>query len=51
MNLLVQSALWIVCLITALFASGVYDFFVNVEQNGCGMTYMYEWPSCKLVGT
>ena len=33
------------CLITALFASGVYDFFVNVELNGCAMTYMYEWPT------
>ena len=45
MNLPSQSALWIVCLITALFASGVYDFFVNVELNGCAMTYMYEWPT------
>ena len=48
-NLPSQSALWIVCLITALFASGVYDFFVNVEQNGCAMTYMYEWPTYVAV--
>ena len=40
-----KSALWLVVLITSLFAAGVYDFLANVEPNGCAMTYMYEYPT------
>lgn len=40
-----KSAIWIVVLITTMFASGIYDLAFNVEQNGCAMTYMYEYPA------
>jgi hypothetical protein len=40
-----QSAIWMVVIITALFASGVFDLFYNAEPNGCAMTYMYEIPA------
>ena len=31
--------------VVALLALGFYDVFVNVEDNGCSMTYMFEYPS------
>jgi len=39
-----KSVLWLVAIICGLFALGVWDFAVNVEDNGCVMTYMYEYP-------
>ena len=27
-----------------IFNTGGYDFVFNVEDNGCAMTYMYEYP-------
>lgn len=29
---------------TALFSLGVVDFVTNIDENGCAMTYMYEYP-------
>ena len=39
-----KSALWIIALLTALFGLGVRDFLLGAEENGCAMTYMYEYP-------
>eukprot|EP00095_Tigriopus_kingsejongensis_P011682 maker-scaffold59_size442576-snap-gene-3.32 protein:Tk11682 transcript:maker-scaffold59_size442576-snap-gene-3.32-mRNA-1 annotation:"gpi inositol-deacylase" len=40
-----KSALWIIVLLTALFALGVWDFGTGMEPNGCSMTFMYEFPT------
>ena len=26
------------------FGYGIYDYFTGFEENGCEMTYMYEYP-------
>ena len=39
-----KSVLWLIVVLTGLFAAGVYNFFFEVERNGCAMTYMYEYP-------
>jgi hypothetical protein len=39
-----QSVVWLVLVIGCLFAMGVWDFAMDVESNGCQMTYMYEYP-------
>ncbi len=40
-----KSVLWLIFLLSAFFCLGAYDFAVNVEENLCDMTYMFELPS------
>ncbi|XP_038068975.1 GPI inositol-deacylase-like [Patiria miniata] len=36
----------IICsILLALLGLGFYDIFRNFEENGCAMTYMFQWPS------
>ncbi len=30
--------------IASFFVIGIYDMLSNFEENGCEMTYMFEWP-------
>ena len=39
-----KSVMWVIVLMSALFASGLWDHFLNQGGNGCQMTYMYEYP-------
>ena len=27
-----------------LLTAGIIDYFTNFEENGCEMTWMYQWP-------
>jgi len=40
----VKPVVFIGLFITALLGLGVFDFFQNMEPNGCSMTYMFEFP-------
>ncbi len=39
-----KSLLWLIMLLTGLFALGAKDYLLDLEPNGCAMTYMFEYP-------
>ena len=36
--------IYISILLFLCFGYGIYDFLTGFEENGCEMTYMYEYP-------
>jgi len=40
----VKPTIYIGLVLTGLFLMGAVDMLTNVEDNGCAMTYMYEYP-------